>query len=60
MPDGWEADYGLDLICEDADGDADQDGFSNLREFRADSLPNDSSSIPTARPMPWLRLLLSD
>jgi hypothetical protein len=60
MPDGWEVSCGLDPLINDAAGDADQDGFSNLREFRAGSLPDDASSIPAARPMPWLPLLLSD
>ena len=41
MPDGWELDQipPLDPNVDDADGDPDQDGVSNLEEFERDSDP---------------------
>jgi hypothetical protein len=59
MPDAWEVMYGLDPSVNDAAGDLDNDGFSNLIEYLRGTLPNDKSSHPT-RAMPWLLLLLGD
>jgi pseudolysin len=47
LPDGWEIDHGLDpLNIADALGDADDDGFSNIDEFRLNSDPQDADSVP--------------
>jgi hypothetical protein len=59
MPDDWENWYDLDPLVDDASDDADEDGFSNLREYRAGSNPNDPESQPPYA-LPWLLLLLGD
>lgn len=47
MPDLWEKKYGLNpLDPMDADGDLDNDGFTNLEEYVAKTLPNDPKSHP--------------
>jgi M6 family metalloprotease-like protein len=47
IPDAWEISHGLDPNNNmDADLDNDNDGFSNLREYLADSDPKDSESTP--------------
>ena len=33
MPDAYEVEYGLDALTDDAAGDLDNDGISNLDEF---------------------------
>ena len=40
MPDGWEITYGLDPASNDAGGDLDGDGHSNLDEYRSDQDPS--------------------
>jgi len=45
LPDAWEQQYFGDLSQEPFE-DADNDGFSNLEEYRAGSDPTDASSIP--------------
>lgn len=60
MPDGWEADNGLNPLVNDANEDADGDGFKNLIEYKRKTDPQDEDSYPTNRAMPWLPLLLSD
>ena len=60
MPDVWEITYGFDPLINDSRDDADGDGFSNLREYRLGTIPNDPQSYPSRRAMPWLPLLLSD
>lgn len=40
MPDWWELKYGLNRLVDDADGDLDHDGLSNLLEYRLGMLPN--------------------
>ncbi len=62
MPDSYELDNGFDpLNAADASQDADGDGFSNLKEFKAGTDPHDPDSIPKPiNPMPWLKLLLLD
>ncbi|MBR9985933.1 MAG: hypothetical protein KFF68_08490 [Desulfosarcina sp.] len=39
IPDAWEITYGLDPLVNDADLDADGDGWTNLEEFQADTNP---------------------
>ena len=47
MPDGWEVLHSLDPTSAiDANGDADEDGFSNVIEFFQGTNPNDSTSFP--------------
>ncbi len=47
MPDTWELEHGLNpLDAADAGLDADDDGFSNLREFLEGFDPNDPNSRP--------------
>jgi hypothetical protein len=57
MPDGWEVEYGLDPLVDDASGDADGDGFTNLQEYQKSTNPADPKSHPSGA-MPWLPLLL--
>jgi hypothetical protein len=54
MPDVWENLYGLNPSDpSDADTDLDNDDFTNLDEYKADTIPNDSSSFPTTdEPIP--------
>jgi hypothetical protein len=59
MPDGWEVQYGLNPLEDDASLDKDSDGYSNLQEFRGRSDPNDPNSYPSIA-MPWIPLLLLD
>ena len=47
MLDWWEIKYGLDPSSNDADGDIDNDGFSNIAEFKLDTVPNDEGSLPS-------------
>jgi len=39
MPDWWEIRYGLEPTVNDADGDEDEDGFTNLQEYNMGSNP---------------------
>ena len=58
MPDGWESQFGLDPLVQDALTDPDGDGYTNLQEYKLGTDPGDPDSKP--RPaMPWLLLLLS-
>jgi hypothetical protein len=59
MPDGWEVQYGLNPLVNDAEGDLDNDRFSNFKEYQKGTLPNDRKSRPKTG-MPWLPLLLED
>ena len=45
MPDAWELHYGLTVGVNDAAGDLDGDGVSNLNEFLSGTLPNDANSF---------------
>jgi hypothetical protein len=61
MPDLWEIDHNLDPNFNDAQKDPDQDGFTNLEEYRRGTDPRDPESHPPqVRAMPWLVLLLSE
>lgn len=60
MPNAWEVTYGLDPLTNDASGDRDGDGYSNLREYKAGTDPTDPASKPQFKVMPWLPLLLAD
>ena len=60
MPDGWEIHYGLNPLLDDASEDADEDGYSNLEEYRGGSDPTDRNSLPRQKAMPWIPLLLLD
>ncbi len=59
MPDGWEVQYDLDPLYNDANEDEDEDGYSNLKEFKRKTIPNDFNSQPS-KGMPWLPLLLGE
>lgn len=63
MPDGWEVSNGLDpndaTGDNGADGDPDNDGWSNLEEYQRGTLPDDPASHPS-RAMPWIMLLLDE
>ena len=58
MPDGWEVQYNLNPLVDDASEDADGDGYSNLIENRGGSDPTDQFSLPQIRSLPWIPLLL--
>ncbi len=60
MPDEWEVQYGLNPLLDDALGDKDEDGYTNLQEYGAGTDPTDPRSNPRPKAMPWLPLLLSD
>ena len=62
VSDSYEISNGFEPLDRgDAAEYADGDSFSNVREFRAGTDPNEPSSFPTVRATPWLyRLLLSD
>lgn len=45
LPDAWEVRYGLNVGINDADGDPDGDGFSNLNEFRLGTHPGSGNSF---------------
>jgi hypothetical protein len=59
MTDGWEVKYDLDPLVNDANEDDDGDGYSNLKEYKRKSIPNDYNSQPS-KGMPWLPILLGD
>ena len=59
MPDTFETQYNLNpLDASDADADADDDGYSNLQEYKAGTDPLDPLSKPKPAFMTWLPLLL--
>jgi hypothetical protein len=59
MPDGWEVQYGLDPLVDDAEDDVDGDGFRNLLEYIRGTDPLDAESYPS-KTLPYLMLLLGD
>jgi len=46
MPDGWEVKYGLDPFVNDAMGDLDRDGYTNIGEYNNHTDPGDPNSKP--------------
>ena len=60
MPDGWEVQYGLNPLLNDALGDKDGDRYTNFQEYEAGTDPTDRRSKPRSKAMPWLPLLLSN
>ncbi|MBS7248690.1 MAG: hypothetical protein KIH04_10485 [Candidatus Freyarchaeota archaeon] len=58
MPDGWEVQYGLDPLSDDAGQDKDGDGFTNLEEYVAGTDPTDPKSHPSRFSFELLLLLL--
>lgn len=61
MPDAYEILHGLDSLDRaDAGQDSDGDGFTNLEEFQEGTDPQDASSAPGMKALPWLQLLLGD
>ena len=58
MPDAWEKAYlGLDPLVDDADGDVDRDGVSNLDEYLAGSEPAPRVVVGA---LPAILILLTD
>lgn len=54
MPDDWEVQFGLDPGMYDAQGDLDDDGWSNLAEYLGDTDPTN----PTNYPIPQIRFYI--
>jgi hypothetical protein len=46
MTDEYEAANGLDPLVDDASGDLDEDGYSNLEEYEAGTNANDPNDVP--------------
>ncbi len=44
--DGWEIQYFGELLGENKFNDSDNDGYSDYIEFKSNTIPTDSSSIP--------------
>lgn len=60
MPDVFEAAHGLNPLVNDAGGDLDGDGHSNLREYRGRSDPTDPASVPAERKAVTVPLFLAE
>ena len=52
MPDNWEIRYGLDPLTRIEGLDTDEDGFSDVAEYLAGTLPLDASSTPESVVIP--------
>ena len=48
LADGWEINNGLDPLIDDANQDLDNDGYTNIIEFKLSFNPNDATSKPQA------------
>ena len=46
MPDDWELTYGLNPLVDDASGDLDGDGYTNIEEYTSGTEPNEETSTP--------------
>ena len=46
MPNLYEHEHGLNPLVNDANGDLDGDGYTNIVEYREGSDPNNKNSIP--------------
>ena len=57
MADCWEKNYGLNTSVDDANGDLDGDGFSNIIEYKRHTDPSNPNSYPF-KATPWIPLLL--
>ncbi len=44
MPDGWEVSFGFDPLVDDASGDPDGDGLTNVQEYLSQTNPNASDT----------------
>jgi methylaspartate ammonia-lyase len=53
MPDAWEVANGLNPLVDDAGGDADGDGLTNLQEYQAGTNPQDADTDGDGMPDPW-------
>lgn len=51
MPDSWEVEHGLNPLVNDANGDPDSDGYTNLEEYEAGTDPRDAVSVPRVVPV---------
>jgi chitodextrinase len=52
MPDDWEALHGLNPLADDAQGDPDGDGYTNLEEYLSGTNPNEyTENLPPAKPV---------
>ncbi|HMV69287.1 MAG TPA: glycosyl hydrolase [Myxococcota bacterium] len=55
LPDGWEVRYAFNpLVADPPTGDRDHDGWSDLEEYGAATLPGDTTSTPAAAADPSL------
>ena len=53
MPDGWEEQFGLNPLADDAAADADGDGLTNLEEYGAHTNPLHADSDGDGMPDGW-------
>lgn len=53
MPDGWEIQYGLNPLVNDAGGDLDGDGLTNLQEYQAGTNPLSTDTDGDGMPDEW-------
>jgi hypothetical protein len=53
MPDKWERQNSLNALVDDASGDADEDGLTNINEYSAGTNPNDADSDDDGMPDGW-------
>lgn len=53
MPDGWEVDNGFNPLVNDANGDADGDGLTNVGEYQHDTNPHNPDTDGDGLPDGW-------